>query len=460
MVTEVSDVVTSDVVANGAAQDEGDVNNKAVKGKRKADTVVETTPTKKAKVINDGFCLFVGNLNSTKKADQVRDSLAQYFMTQSLLFEKIRLDHSKKFAYIDFTSEMDLTKALTLNGEKFLDKPMRIAKAKIKVKEEDKVKVKPPPKSQEEKDANCLVVCNLPHSVEKAEILKAFHNAVSVKFPGQAKGPTKGTAFIRFKTKEIAEEALKEQQGLKIRDNVVKLRNYREKCDSSGGSAPAKDVSSTTLFVKNLAFHTKEDVLKNIFKKSVGINIPKLGGKSKGFAFVEFATADEAKEAMEFAQKKKVYKRLIEVEFAKTPFCQEVNEVLLTSLIVTGLAGETNETTLKDAFEGSTSARITLDKRTGVSKGYGFVDFANEDDCKAAKEAMVDCEIDGKKINLAFAKPKKDQGSAKVKPGGAGQAGGDGDGSAKKRKSRKKRKGGSRHKKVAQGIAEETEVKE
>lgn len=37
---------------------------------------------------------------------------------------------------------MDLTKALKLNGEMMLDKPMKIAKAKVK--SEDKVKVKVP----------------------------------------------------------------------------------------------------------------------------------------------------------------------------------------------------------------------------------------------------------------------------------------------------------------------------
>lgn len=46
----------------------------------------------------------------------------------------------RKHAYVDLASEMDLTKALKLNGEMILDKPMKIAKARVK--SEDKVKVK------------------------------------------------------------------------------------------------------------------------------------------------------------------------------------------------------------------------------------------------------------------------------------------------------------------------------
>ena len=47
----------------------------------------------------------------------------------------------RKHAFVDLASEMDLTKALTLNGEMILDKPMRIAKAKVK--SEEKVKATP-----------------------------------------------------------------------------------------------------------------------------------------------------------------------------------------------------------------------------------------------------------------------------------------------------------------------------
>ncbi len=58
----------------------------------------------------------------------------------------------RKHAYVDLASEMDLTKALTLNGEMIHDKPMKIAKAKIK--SEDKVKVKAPPEDKKGNSTN------------------------------------------------------------------------------------------------------------------------------------------------------------------------------------------------------------------------------------------------------------------------------------------------------------------
>ena len=47
----------------------------------------------------------------------------------------------RKHAHVDLASEMDLTKALTLNGEIILEKPVKIAKAKVKSADEVKAPV-------------------------------------------------------------------------------------------------------------------------------------------------------------------------------------------------------------------------------------------------------------------------------------------------------------------------------
>uniref|UniRef100_A0A3B3ZC73 RRM domain-containing protein n=1 Tax=Periophthalmus magnuspinnatus TaxID=409849 RepID=A0A3B3ZC73_9GOBI len=58
------------------------------------------------------------------------------------------------------------------------------------------------------------------------------------------------------------------------------------------------------------------------------------------------------------------------------------------TLFVRGLSEDTTDETLKEAFKGSVSARIVSDRDTGVSKGYGFVEFETEEACNAAKESM------------------------------------------------------------------------
>lgn len=45
----------------------------------------------------------------------------------------------RKHAYVDLASEMDVTKALMLNGEMVFEKPMKVEKAKIKSAEKVKI---------------------------------------------------------------------------------------------------------------------------------------------------------------------------------------------------------------------------------------------------------------------------------------------------------------------------------
>ena len=127
---------------------------------------------------------------------------------------------SRKHAHVDLASEMDLTKALTLNGAMVLDKSMKIDKAKIKDAEKVKVKISPADKKgrltgsnnyvtyefkvvvthvelktvplSASRDAKCLFLKNLPYTATKEDIMKIFRKAVSVRFPDDAEGPSKG----------------------------------------------------------------------------------------------------------------------------------------------------------------------------------------------------------------------------------------------------------------------------
>ena len=46
----------------------------------------------------------------------------------------------RTFAYVDLATEIDMAKALTLNGKRVHDLPLRISKAKVKVKDDKKRK--------------------------------------------------------------------------------------------------------------------------------------------------------------------------------------------------------------------------------------------------------------------------------------------------------------------------------
>lgn len=51
-------------------------------------------------------------------------------------------------------------------------------------------------------------------------------------------------------------------------------------------------------------------------------------------------------------------------------------------------------------------AVVITDRMSGRSKGFGFVEFTEEEAAKAALEAMNETEMDGRKISVTIARPK------------------------------------------------------
>lgn len=70
-------------------------------------------------------------------------------------------------------------------------------------------------------------------------------------------------------------------------------------------------------------------------------------------------------------------------------------------IYVGNLAWATNDDSLRAAFEAYgevTSARVVVDHASRRSKGFGFVEMPNEEEAKAAVEALNGSELDGRQI--------------------------------------------------------------
>ena len=81
-------------------------------------------------------------------------------------------------------------------------------------------------------------------------------------------------------------------------------------------------MSQARLFVGNLSFQTGENDLQDYFAQagavcSVNLMLDKATGKSRGFAFVEFATPEEAQKAIEQFHDKDFQGRKITVNVAR-----------------------------------------------------------------------------------------------------------------------------------------------
>ena len=78
-------------------------------------------------------------------------------------------------------------------------------------------------------------------------------------------------------------------------------------------------------------------------------------------------------------------------------------------LFVGSIAWGTTDQTLKAHFEqvGQVeSANVIMDKMSGRSKGFGFVEMASDADATTAIEKLNNSELDGRKIVVSEARPK------------------------------------------------------
>lgn len=95
------------------------------------------------------------------------------------------------------------------------------------------------------------------------------------------------------------------------------------------------------------------------------------------------------------------------------------------NIYIGNLSQETTEEEIRQAFQAFgqvTSVNIIKDKFTGLSRGFGFVEMANNEEAKAAMAGLNGKAIGGKNITVNEARPKTD------KRGGGGFRGGHGGG--------------------------------
>lgn len=77
-----------------------------------------------------------------------------------------------------------------------------------------------------------------------------------------------------------------------------------------------------------------------------------------------------------------------------------------------------------------TSAKVITDRETGRSRGFGFVEMANDVDGQKAIDELNQAEYDGKVISVAVARPKTEGsfGGGGNRSFGGGNRGGSGGG--------------------------------
>jgi cold-inducible RNA-binding protein len=96
-------------------------------------------------------------------------------------------------------------------------------------------------------------------------------------------------------------------------------------------------------------------------------------------------------------------------------------------LYVGNLAYGVTDSDLQQLFEAHgtvQSAQVIMDRDTGRSKGFGFVEMGSDQEAQAAIQALNGKEVDGRALTVNEARPKTEGGGRGGKGGYGGGGGG------------------------------------
>lgn len=96
------------------------------------------------------------------------------------------------------------------------------------------------------------------------------------------------------------------------------------------------------------------------------------------------------------------------------------------NIYVGNMSYDTTEDDLRDAFAefgAVTKVSVIMDRETGRPRGFAFVEMANDDEGKAAIEALNLQKVGGRSITVNEARPREDRGGGGGRRGGGGRGG-------------------------------------
>ena len=100
------------------------------------------------------------------------------------------------------------------------------------------------------------------------------------------------------------------------------------------------------------------------------------------------------------------------------------------NIYVSNLSFNTSDVELNELFSkfGTvSSAKVIMDRESGRSRGFGFVEMPNDDEGKEAMASLNNKEVEGRAMSVSIAKEREERsGGSRGGYGGGGSRGGGG----------------------------------
>jgi polyadenylate-binding protein len=324
------------------------------------------------------------------------------------------------YAYVNFQNPTDAERALdTMNFDLMNNKPIRIMWSQ-----------RDP--SIRRSGAGNIFIKNLDKRIDTKSMYDTFSlfgTILSCKIATDEEGQSRGYGFIHFETEDAAIQAIERVNGMLLDGKKVFVGKFQSR------GARMRELGDsgrrfTNVFVKNFGEELDDEKLQEIFEKYGEITSCSVmrdnDGKSKGFGFVAFSSAEAAEEAVENldgfelpnklkltvcrAQKKTERQAELKRKF-EAQKAERLQRYQGVNLYVKNLDDNITDDGLRSQFESFgkiTSAKVMCDE-AGRSKGFGFVCFEKPDDATKAVVDMNNKMVGTKPLYVALAQRKEDR---------------------------------------------------
>ncbi|KAM9979014.1 hypothetical protein ACTFIZ_000348 [Dictyostelium cf. discoideum] len=314
---------------------------------------------------------------------------------------------SLSYAYVNYYNGADAERALdTLNNT-----PIRGKACRIMWSQRDP--------SLRKSGVGNVFIKNLDKGIDHKALydtFSAFGNILSCKVVTDDGNSSKGFGFVHYETQESADKAIAKVNGMMINGQKVFVGPFK----SSKERGQPTEVKFTNVFFKNLSEDVGPDQLKELLQPYGEItNITIMAddkGKSKGFGFANFESAEAAKNVVENENGKVFHGKPIYAGRAQKKIEREAElkhtfetKYQGVNLYIKNIDDSIDNDKLREVFSqfGTiTSAIVMKDDKAASSKGFGFVCYTAPDEATRAVTEMNGRMIGTKPLYVALAQRK------------------------------------------------------
>ncbi|KAI5462732.1 hypothetical protein BGZ63DRAFT_413933 [Mariannaea sp. PMI_226] len=282
-----------------AAEDEPENANKRHKADKEAKPQEPASATQDVKRDRENATVIVTNLPGDVSQVKLRQYFKEYGHINNITALVQDKDGETSTALIEFKTPEEAQSALLRDGKYY-------GQSQISVQSGHDLTV---------------FITNYPPAAGQEYIRNLFKDCgevLSIRWPSLQKNTHRRFCYISFRDREASAKAVR-KDGTLLEDRYKLLAKYSDpthKKTREGALAEGREV-----YIGNLDRAVSESELKDTFSKYgtvTRVNMPQtLSGKSKGFAFIDFSTKEEAQQAATELNNVKYHSQVLKVEVSK-----------------------------------------------------------------------------------------------------------------------------------------------